>query len=218
MMSVNENNRRKQARHASRPSVAADVIGIATPVNVADGVSCMVRTTTPRGNRNARSNGKAIADAIAQAPVTPAPVAPINPAPVDVAPVAPVDSTPDYANMATPALLSAFWSFIGDVRADAIVSLVNATGGNSATLVTGELSALYSVALGLRKAYGRGVKSADVIADLPSVTIPDGFNPTFALYLSAAKLRADDANERKIAADVKSAIRAKIRDARKLAK
>jgi hypothetical protein len=126
-----------------------------------------------------------------------------------------VSSVPDYANMGAADLLGAFWGFIRNPLADTAALLVNTVGAGSVAHVKGELSALVSVAIGMRKAYGRGIKVADIKRDLPALTIPDGFNPTFALYLSAAKLRPDDASERKTITEVKSAIRAKIRAERK---
>lgn len=122
---------------------------------------------------------------------------------------------PDYANMSSDQLLAAFWSYASSDVADIATTAINTLGAGAAAMVRGDLAAMVAVGIGLRKAYGRGVKVGIVRDLLPTVTIPDGFNPTFALFLSAARLRPDDASERKVASEVRAGIRKVIRDKRR---
>jgi len=131
------------------------------------------------------------------------------------APKAPTSGAPDYANMPTSDLIDAWSAYVRDVRSDIATLAINTLGTTSDTLVKGELAALVAVGIGLRKAYGRGIKRDVVAKLLPAVTIPADFNPTFGLFLSAAKLRADDASERKVMSDIRAGLRATIRTMRR---
>jgi len=117
--------------------------------------------------------------------------------------------------MPTSDLIDAWSAYVRDVRSDIATLAINTLGTTSDTLVKGELAALVAVGIGLRKAYGRGIKRDVVAKLLPAVTIPADFNPTFGLFLSAAKLRADDASERKVMSDIRAGLRATIRTMRR---
>lgn len=127
----------------------------------------------------------------------------------------PAQPVPDYANMGTDELLSAFWGFMKNPLSDVAINLANVrvTGG-TVPLDLGELTPLVNTALGLRKAHGRNIAPAKVTEDL-AIEVPDGFVPSFTLYLQAARIRPDDAAERRLITDIKGSVRKKIRDSRK---
>lgn len=150
---------------------------------------------------------------VAESADTLASTTPINP-PVKGKGKNKATGAPDYANMSPVDLIAAWEGYVTSRKSDGVTTLLNTEGTGIATELRGELATLASVAIGLRKAYGRGVKRDLVAKLLPGITIPENFNPTFGLFLSACRLRPDDAAERKVATEVRSALRARIRKLR----
>lgn len=121
----------------------------------------------------------------------------------------------DYPNLSPDELLASYWGYVADPMSDVATALVNGFAETQALPVaTGRLAELVSVAIGLRKAYGRSIKVATVRSDL-GIDLPDGYNPTFALYLAAGRLRIDRAEDRKTDNAVRKAVRDRIRKIRR---
>lgn len=121
----------------------------------------------------------------------------------------------DYANLPTAELRERFWGFMRNPLSDVAISLANAKiSGQTVPNDLGELSPLVDAALGMRKAHGRNLSREDVATDL-GVEVPDGFVPSFTLYLQAARIRPDDAAERRLITEIKNGVRRHIRAIRK---
>lgn len=121
----------------------------------------------------------------------------------------------DYANLSPDELLASYWAFVFNPMSDVATVIVNTFDATQAMpIVNGKLAELVAVAFGLRKAYGRSIKVATIRTDL-GIDLPDGYSPTFELYLSAARLRVNHAADRKTDNLVRKTIRDRVRKARK---
>ncbi len=117
----------------------------------------------------------------------------------------------DYSHSKPGELFETFWTFAVNPLAQIAAMLVSTLGAEKAKpLTTGDLSALVDTAGGLQKAHGRNIKPEFVAQDL-GMTVPDGFTPTFDIYLQVAKIRPDNNDTRGAAREVTSGVRAKLR-------
>lgn len=122
-----------------------------------------------------------------------------------------VGASSDFAHSTPDELLELYWGFVIMPMAGEAAILVSSLGASSAANSTkGDLSLSVVMAAGLQKAKGRNIKSDIVEADL-GITVPEGFTPTFDLYLMAAKIRPETQETRTIAKEIVKAIRSKIR-------
>jgi hypothetical protein len=122
---------------------------------------------------------------------------------------------PDYANMATADLLGAWAGYVKLPSSDAATAVVNTLGAEAAAQTVGQLGAQCAICIGLRKAHGRNISSADIGKALPGVMVPAGFTPTFALLLQAVRIRPDDKAARDAATDFKRSVRDYVKALRK---
>jgi hypothetical protein len=120
----------------------------------------------------------------------------------------------DYAQLPTADLLGHFWEFAKRRMSSAAAALVSLLGAEViAPFVTGELSTLVMEAGALQKAHGRSISPEEVAADL-EITIPAGYTPNFDLYLQSAGIKPETEQGRKIAGQVRAAIRRKLNEVR----
>lgn len=120
----------------------------------------------------------------------------------------------DFAHTNPKQLLGTYWNFVKNPLAGAAAMLVSGIGaGMALPNVQGELADLVQTASGLQKAHGRNI-DPDVVGNDLDISIPQGFTPTFDLYLMAAGIRNETADERRVSGQIKGAIRRKIKDVR----
>lgn len=121
----------------------------------------------------------------------------------------------DFSHASPADLLGRYWEFARNPLAGVAAMLVSTIGPAKALPnVTGPLQQVVELAGGLQKAHGRNIRG-DIIGTDLSIALPDGYTPTFDLYLQAIGIREEDGDAREVSRSIKQAIRRKIRDLRK---
>jgi hypothetical protein len=122
----------------------------------------------------------------------------------------------DYANLPTPQLRDAFWTFVSHRLAPIAAALANIsrTEEEARPVIQGDLVPLVAMAYGLAKAHGRNVSVGDLKSDVPDVACPPGYSPHFLLYLQAAGIKRDDVQDKATNVAIRKSLRKRIAEIR----